>query len=202
MVRCWSSFCFALTGLGLATIMGASSSGAPLHVTGGTLLAALVLLTTNWYRTTRQPGGSQVWAYRLPFLVVLWIGTAGVLAAWATGAPLVAQDSCGSCKSNLKNLGTALEGYAADHQGAYPVELGALAGKYIPSIPRCRPENPSLFAKALFQATTGVRLTEYDYKRSITPSTYTIWCTTGAHRWAATPRGFPQYSSTEGMVTQ
>lgn len=42
-----------------------------------------------------------------------------------------------ACKSNLKNLATALEMWASDHQGHYPQRLEQLTPIYIKEIPRC-----------------------------------------------------------------
>jgi hypothetical protein len=41
------------------------------------------------------------------------------------------------CKSNLKNLGTAVEMYADDWNGEYPRSLGLLTPNYIKIIPEC-----------------------------------------------------------------
>lgn len=43
-----------------------------------------------------------------------------------------------ACKSNCKNLATALEMYASDNKGCYPGELSALTvGNYLRMIPTC-----------------------------------------------------------------
>jgi hypothetical protein len=48
---------------------------------------------------------------------------------------------CGSgtsaCKSNLKNIGTALEMYSSDHGGEYPPSLATLSPEYLKRIPEC-----------------------------------------------------------------
>lgn len=42
-----------------------------------------------------------------------------------------------SCKSNLKNIGTALDMYASDWEGHYPESLLALSPNYLQTIPPC-----------------------------------------------------------------
>jgi len=42
-----------------------------------------------------------------------------------------------ACKSNLKNIGTALEMYFTDNQGRYPVALSQLTPSYLKSVPTC-----------------------------------------------------------------
>jgi hypothetical protein len=42
-----------------------------------------------------------------------------------------------ACKSNLKNIGTALEMYSTDYSGRYPNSLDVLTPNYLKSIPEC-----------------------------------------------------------------
>lgn len=42
-----------------------------------------------------------------------------------------------ACKSNLKNIGIALELYATDYNGTYPAKLDVLTPNYLKSIPQC-----------------------------------------------------------------
>ena len=41
------------------------------------------------------------------------------------------------CKSNLKNIGTALEMYSTDYEGKYPSGLSSLVPNYLKAIPDC-----------------------------------------------------------------
>ena len=41
------------------------------------------------------------------------------------------------CKINLKNLGTALEMYASDHQSRYPSRLEQITPEYLRKLPKC-----------------------------------------------------------------
>ena len=48
------------------------------------------------------------------------------------------QGHLAACKSNLKNLATALEMYASDNKGAYPGKLSdMLPGQYMKTLPTC-----------------------------------------------------------------
>lgn len=51
-----------------------------------------------------------------------------------------------SCKSNLKNIGTACEMYAADHNGFYPTSLDELTtNRYISAMPVCPLDSSSSY---------------------------------------------------------
>ena len=52
-----------------------------------------------------------------------------------------------SCKSNLKNIGTACEMYAADHTGFYPPSLDELTqnSRYISAMPVCPLDSSSSY---------------------------------------------------------
>jgi len=79
------------------------------------------------------------------------------------------------CKTNLKNLATALEFYASDNDGRYPTRLDKLArGKaYLLELPTC-------------PADTGAA---YAYRVSSRPDCFSLRCE-GIHHFQA-----PRYSS-------
>lgn len=82
------------------------------------------------------------------------------------------------CKSNLKNLATALEMYSTDNGGRYPLGLEALpGGNYLKLIPSC--------------PTQAV----YSYEVTASPDRFTLNCK-GSHPQA----GYPQYSSDQGLL--
>jgi hypothetical protein len=104
------------------------------------------------------------------------------------------QEPLEECCSNLKNIATALEMYAADNQGNYPTSLTALTpagsspGKtYLKSIPTC----------------PGSR-TDYGYAYSKAPDRFTLWCATGgthSDRQEVPKDGcWPQYTSTQSLI--
>lgn len=102
-----------------------------------------------------------------------------------------------ACKSNLKNLATALEMYAADNfalggptgiekRSLYPHSLGALTPNYLKIIPNC----PSA-GKDSYSST---------YQRAEHPEAFTVRCAGKNHAEANTPADYPQYSSYQGLV--
>ena len=42
-----------------------------------------------------------------------------------------------ACKSNLKNIGTAMEMYSSDNSGKYPPNIDMLTPNYLKTIPEC-----------------------------------------------------------------
>jgi type II secretory pathway pseudopilin PulG len=89
-----------------------------------------------------------------------------------------------ACKSNLKNLATALEMYASDNEGHYPHSLDMLTPKnYLKSIPTCP---------------AAGKVTYQDYRCAIEPDRYSLSCCGKNHR--TSPENFPQYSSEKGLI--
>ena len=100
-----------------------------------------------------------------------------------------AQGQLTACKSNLKNIGTAEEMYAADHNGRYTPQLTTLTGtngqnQYMARVPLCPlVTNP------------------YTYSAAKNPDWYGITCTSGNHQQAGmTGIGYPQFDSIAGLV--
>ncbi|MEW6277132.1 MAG: hypothetical protein AB1758_00815 [Candidatus Eremiobacterota bacterium] len=92
-----------------------------------------------------------------------------------------------SCKSNLKNIGTALEMYSTDYRGRYPKTLFLLTPNYLTVIPDC----PSA-ASDTYSAS---------YRSAAEPDVYTFCCQGGNHAGAGIDRpGYPAYTSTEGLI--
>lgn len=97
-----------------------------------------------------------------------------------------------ACKSNCKNLATALEMYASDFGGRYPQDLGRLtSGNYLKTIPTC----PAA-GKDTYSAT---------YRYAAKPDNFSFFCAGDNHEKAF--RGFdkpsinlPQYNAAQGLV--
>jgi hypothetical protein len=103
------------------------------------------------------------------------------------------QSSLSVCKSNLKNIGTALEMYSAD-RGAYPQELARLTPEYLRTVPVC--PSGKLY---------GIEFTEERFQ---------VFCAGGwhgsgplsgrhseaSHREVKTGLRSPAYGSTEGLL--
>ena len=65
------------------------------------------------------------------------------------------------CKSNLKNLATALEMYASDNGGRYPVRLKELRSSYLKDLPTC--------------PVTGSDYSD-TYRSTLAPDSYSFGC--------------------------
>ena len=94
------------------------------------------------------------------------------------------------CKSNLKNLGTALEMYSTDFQGHYPPTLAQLTPSYIKTIPTC----PSAGVET-YSATYEVQLGDKKV-----PDHFTIFCKGHNHERANVPADYPQYNAIQGLI--
>jgi len=90
--------------------------------------------------------------------------------------------SLSPCKSNLKNIGTAMEMYSSDNNGRYPHSLGALTPNYLKTLPTC--------------ASAG-KIT-YRYVYAIKPDCYTVWCH-GSYHTSMTQANMPEYDAVQGL---
>jgi prepilin-type N-terminal cleavage/methylation domain-containing protein len=95
-----------------------------------------------------------------------------------------AQGMLTACRSNLKNIGTALEMYSTDNAGRYPSAKANLTPDYLKTIPTC----PS------------VGNDSYAYTSATSPDAYTVYCSGTNHSGASIAANFPQYNSAQGMV--
>ncbi|MGE0487608.1 MAG: hypothetical protein AB7S38_00185 [Vulcanimicrobiota bacterium] len=91
-----------------------------------------------------------------------------------------------ACKSNLKNIATALEMYSTDFHGAYPNSLATLTPNYLRSIPTC----PS----------SGLDSYSLSYRVATDPHRYGFCCLSGTH--PGHPRNYPAYNAMAGLVEQ
>jgi hypothetical protein len=88
-----------------------------------------------------------------------------------------------ACRSNLSNIGTALEMYSTDFAGRYPSALDSLRPAYLQSIPTC----PSAGKPS------------YSYSACTAPDRFTVYCAGTNHRTDAGPDE-PCYSSDLGLL--
>ncbi|GEM_PF-926638 len=89
-----------------------------------------------------------------------------------------------ACKSNLKNMGTALEMYSTDNQGKYPHALSQITPNYLKTLPTC----PS----------AGV--STYAYTFSVKPDSYTIFCSGNYHSVNGLATDYPEYDAYQGLM--
>jgi prepilin-type N-terminal cleavage/methylation domain-containing protein len=99
-----------------------------------------------------------------------------------------AQGQFTACKSNLKNIATALEMYSTDAQGRYPTSLSALSDnqKYLRTIPTC--------------ASAGTDTYTSSYSAQSNPDRFTVICAGSNHVAVDAEAGYPQYNSVAGLV--
>ncbi|MDO5297657.1 MAG: prepilin-type N-terminal cleavage/methylation domain-containing protein [bacterium] len=99
-----------------------------------------------------------------------------------------AQGHLTACKSNLKNIGTALEMYSTDHAGRYPSLTEGLTtgnnGGYLKIIPTC----PAAGSDT------------YVYTSTMNPDVFTIYCSGSQHTVLDVSTNFPQFNSVQGLV--
>jgi hypothetical protein len=98
------------------------------------------------------------------------------------------------CRSNLKNLATALEMYSSDNSGRYPISLRELHGTYLYEMPKC-PVTGSDYGNS--------------YEVTSQPDGFSYGCR-GRHHGEPTPEdlwlqpgglvlGYPWYTSSTGF---
>jgi type II secretory pathway pseudopilin PulG len=95
-----------------------------------------------------------------------------------------AQGQVTACKSNLKNIGTALEMYSTDASGRYPTDKTKLTPDYLKSIPTCASAGSDTYA----------------YSSASNPDSYTVYCSGNNHKGVGAPAGYPQYNSIQGLI--
>lgn len=93
-----------------------------------------------------------------------------------------AQGQWSACKSNLKNLATALEMYATDNKGHYPADLTSLTPGYLKMIPVC----------------PGADRESYVYE--VKGEAFTVTCKGLNHAGIGVPADHPFYTSTRGLI--
>ena len=92
-----------------------------------------------------------------------------------------------ACEGNLKNLGTAIEMYATDHQGQYPASIKEITPNYLRAVPKC-----PAYGKDSYST---------NYKRTVDPDNgatmFSVRCT-GPHKGTKPSTG-PVYDSVRGL---
>ena len=99
-----------------------------------------------------------------------------------------AQGQLTACKSNLKNIGTALEMYSTDNGGRFPTTATGLTPNYLKTIPTC----PSI----------GSNTYNGGFSAASNPDAYTVVCSGTNHSGVGQGAAYPQYTSTQGLIAQ
>lgn len=95
-----------------------------------------------------------------------------------------AQGQLTACKSNLKNLATALEMWSMDHEGVYPDTFNKLAPEYLIKLPKCPTSE------------TG----EYGQSYKTHPEIDYSFSCPGDHSELGLPKGYPAYNGQQGLI--
>lgn len=118
-------------------------------------------------------------------------GLVGPFYAYACTQPCRNHGQLTACKSNCKNIATALEMYASDNGGHYPASLRELIpGNYLKELPTCP---------------TAARMTYRDYQSVQTPDSFSFTCVGNNHArsytgFSTSSTNFPQYSAESGLL--
>ena len=102
-----------------------------------------------------------------------------------------AQGQFTACQSNLKNIGTALEMYSTDNMGRYPQDLAALSGDYLRTIPTCPAAGRNNYGEG--------------YESRYHPEEHQVYafvCSGVNHDAVGAGPGYPQYTSTQGLIAK
>ena len=107
-----------------------------------------------------------------------------------------AQGQLTACKSNLKNIGTAMEMYSTDWSGKYPsasTDMALLTPNYLKTIPECPAAGTNSYVAAYGSSALGNGDNNYvDY--------YIVSCSAGFHAPVAVPGAYPKYNGISGLI--
>lgn len=102
--------------------------------------------------------------------------------------PARGQGRLTACESNLKNIGTALEIYANDNKGTYPIQLNALVPNCLKHIPKCPAAEEDTYSLS--------------YRRKFSPPFFEVFCFGDHHKKIGIPPNYPRYNSEKGLIVK
>ena len=126
--------------------------------------------------------------------VMLLLGGLAILAAILI-PNLIGRGNFGpltACKSNLKNIGTALEMYSTDYDGRYPINLSRLTPNYLKTIPECPHAGRVTYQADFGPRAPGNEAGIEDY--------YLVECTGTTHSDIGVLADYPKYDSIRGLT--
>ena len=102
-----------------------------------------------------------------------------------------AQGQLTACKSNCKNLGTALEMYSTDWNGKYPAALSGLIPNYLKVIPECPSAGTDTYSTAGYATVdpNAIYINYYEYA-----------CVAANHQSLDIAGDYPTYDAVGGLV--
>ncbi len=117
-----------------------------------------------------------------------------VVGTAAVGVPNFAkaksQGQLTACKSNLKNIGTALEMWSTDNNGNYPESMAPLAPDYLRYIPIC----PAAEADTYSATYRLIKSEKHGY------TYYEVYCKGHHHERAGVEADYPRYNGESGLI--
>ena len=99
-----------------------------------------------------------------------------------------------ACKSNLKNIGTALEMWSVDYDGDFPEKLEELTPNYLRVIPECPTAGVDTYSGS-YTHTDGT-------KQDPSSGKYEFFCRGHHHNDLGVPQDHPRYNSLEGLISR
>lgn len=125
-------------------------------------------------------------------LTLIALSTVAVAAAFSPNfVGCRCRSPLSGCKSNLKNIGTALEMYSTDFGGQYPVSLEQLYPDYLKREPICPQAKHSTY-----RASFGPQA---PYNSGAYQDYYLVECTGENHADTLSP-DFPKYNGIDGLI--
>ncbi len=98
-----------------------------------------------------------------------------------------------ACKSNLKNIGTAMEMYSTDWGGKYPTNgKVSLTPNYLKTVPDCPAAGTDTYTMEIGLKATYNTMSFEDY--------YFVYCSGHNHKSVSLPQNYPQYSGIVGLI--
>jgi hypothetical protein len=99
-----------------------------------------------------------------------------------------------ACKSNLKNMGTAMEMYSTDYSGKYPTDISLLTPNYLKTIPNCPQAG-----RVTYTLQTGP---DAGYNTPGFKDYYFFQCEGDNHKSYDVPPNYPQYDGIRGLIVR
>lgn len=104
-----------------------------------------------------------------------------------------AQGQLTACKSNLKNIATALEMYSTDWSGKYPSNTVPLTPNYLKTMPLCPAAASNTYSAGFGTGAPGNQTTKYQ-------DFYYVQCGGGNHAAVSVTGNYPAYDGVRGLI--
>jgi hypothetical protein len=151
-------------------------------------LVALVARVVATFVAGGVKVGRSFYLTLLVVALVVW-----TLSAMPLMVPRHRSGTLTACKSNLKNLGTAMEMYSVDWSGRYPPTMELLTPNYLKTIPECPAASKVTYYLETGPEGRGNTEKFEDY--------YFFMCQGENHKSVDVPKDYPQYNGTEGLLS-